>query len=86
MQVFNKEVADIDITLVGSILAWSFTKVSYLLTDDTFLAILSSLTGLCFFLLTFIKLINILVDTIPVWLDKLGAIYIKFRVWRKKEK
>lgn len=86
MQIFNKEVGDVDITLVGSILAWSFTKLSYLLTDESFLAVMSSLTGVCFFLLTFIKLVNILVDTVPVWLDKIGTIYIRIRAWRKEKK
>jgi hypothetical protein len=83
MQILNREVADVNVTLVGSILAWTFTKLSYLLTDTQFLALLSSLTGLCFFIITFIKLINLLMDTIPVWIDKLGFISIKLRAWKK---
>jgi hypothetical protein len=83
MQILNKEVADINVTLVGSILAWSFTKLSYILTDESFLALMSSLTGLCFFVITFVKLINLLIDTVPVWIDKTGFIFIKLKLWKK---
>lgn len=83
MQIFNKEVADLDVTIVGSVLAWTFTKLSFLLTDESFLALLSSLTGLCFFLLTFVKLINILIDTVPTWIDKVGEIITKIKEWKK---